>query len=97
MQSIWSAAQLRLPILIVVLRNEEYAILKAFAELEDAPGVPGFDLPDLDIVSIAKGYECDAVRVTDLDAIETIVAAAWTKDVPTVLEVPIAPQVPPLL
>jgi benzoylformate decarboxylase len=81
----------------VVLRNEEYAILKAFAELERAPGVPGLDLPDLDIVSIARGYGCDAVRVSDLDALEETVAAAWTKDVPTVLEVPISPQVPALL
>ena len=96
-QSIWSAAQLRLPILIVVLRNEEYAILKAFAELEQAPGVPGLDLPDLDIVSIAKGYGCDAARVTDLDALEKTVVAAWTKDVPTVLEIPISSEVPSLL
>jgi benzoylformate decarboxylase len=96
-QSIWSAAQLRLPIVIVVLRNEEYAILKAFAELEQAPGVPGLDLPDLDIVSIAKGYGCDAVRVSDLATIEKTLAKAWTKDVPTVLEVPISPDVPPLL
>jgi benzoylformate decarboxylase len=96
-QSIWSAVQLRLPMLIVVMRNEEYAILKAFAELEHAPGVPGLDLPGLDIVSIAKGYGCDAIRVSDLDAIERTVAAAWTKDAPTVLEVQISPQVPPLL
>jgi benzoylformate decarboxylase len=96
-QSIWSAAQLRLPIVIVVLRNEEYAILKAFAELEQAPGVPGLDLPGLDIVSIAKGYGCDAVRVSDLGTIEKTVAKAWTKDVPTVLEVLISPDVPPLL
>ena len=74
-----------------------YAILKSFAELQHSPGVPGLDLPDLDIVSIAKGYGCDAVRVSDLDAIEKNVAAAWTKDVPTVLEVGISPQVPPLL
>jgi benzoylformate decarboxylase len=96
-QSIWSAAQLRLPLLIVVLRNEEYAILKAFAELEQAPGVPGLELPDLDIVSIAKGFGCDAIRVGDLDAIKKTVAEAWTKDVPTVVEVPISPQIPPLL
>jgi benzoylformate decarboxylase len=96
-QSIWSAAQLRLPILIVVLRNEEYAILKSFAELQHTSGVPGLDLPDLDIVSIAKGYGCDAVRLSDLDAIEQTVAAAWMKDVPTVLEVPISRYVPPLL
>ena len=96
-QSIWTAARLRLPILIVVMQNQEYAILKSFAVLEQAPGVPGLDVPGLDIVSIARGYGCDAARVTDLDAFKQAAAAAWTKQVPTVLEIPISPQVPPLL
>ena len=38
-QSIRSAAQLHLPVVIVVLRNEEYGILKSFAVLEQTPGV----------------------------------------------------------
>ena len=54
-QSIWTAARLRLPMLIVVVQNSEYAILKSFAKLEQAPGVPGLDIPGLDIVSIARG------------------------------------------
>ncbi|MBV8055677.1 MAG: benzoylformate decarboxylase, partial [Deltaproteobacteria bacterium] len=65
-QAIWNAAQLNLPLLIVVLRNEEYCILKSFALLEQTPGVPGLDLPGLDIVSIARGYGCEAARVDDL-------------------------------
>ena len=96
-QSIWTAARLRLPILIMVMQNNEYAILKSFAILEHAPGLPGLDLPGVDIVSIARGYGCDAARVADLDALKQAVAAAWTKQVPTVLEIPISPQVPPLL
>jgi len=96
-QSIWSAAQLRLPILLVVVRNGDYAILKSFAELERTPGVPGLDLPGLDAVSIAKGYGCDAARVTNLDALERAAVGAWSKDVPTVLDVPIVPEVPPLV
>jgi benzoylformate decarboxylase len=97
LQSIWNAVQLHLPILIVVLRNEEYAILKSFAVLEQTPGVPGLDIPGLDFVSIAKGYGCNAVRLDDLDAIKQAAAMAWTKDVPTVLEIPISPQIPPLI
>jgi benzoylformate decarboxylase len=97
LQSIWTAAQLHLAILIVVLRNEEYCILKSFAVLEDAPGVPGFDLPDIDIVSLAKGYGCDAARLENLDAIKKAATEAWTKSKPTLLEIPISPQVPPLL
>ncbi len=96
-QSIWSAAQLQLPMLIVVMRNEEYCILKSFAVLEQTPGVPGFDIPGIDIVSLAKGYGCDAARLDDLDTIKTTAAQAWTKNKPTVLEIPISPQVPPLI
>jgi benzoylformate decarboxylase len=97
LQSIWSAVQLHLPMLIVILRNEEYAILKSFAVLERTPGVPGLDIPGLDFVSIAKGYGCDAARLDDLDAIKQAAPAAWAKDVPTVLEIPISPQIPPLI
>ena len=96
-QSLWTAAQHHLPILFIVLRNSEYAILKSFAMLEETPDVPGLDLPGLDIVAIAKGFGCDAVRLDDLDAIKSAAAKAWTKSVPTVLEIPISPQVPPLI
>lgn len=96
-QAMWNAAQLRLPLLIVILRNEEYAILKSFAILERTPGVPGLDLPGMDFVSIAKGYGCDGVRVTDIGAIKDEVAKAWTKEVPTVMEIPISRSFGPLI
>ena len=96
-QAIWSAAQLKLPLLIVVLRNGEYCILKSFAKLEQTPGVPGLDLPGLDIVSLARGYGCEAARVGDIPAIKKAASEAWTKDRPTVLEIPISAEVPPLI
>jgi benzoylformate decarboxylase len=97
LQSLWTATQLKLPVLIVVLNNHEYCILKSFALLEEAPGVPGLDLPGIDIVSLAKGYGCDAVRLDNLEAIKKAATEAWTKSKPTVLEVPISPQVPRLI
>lgn len=81
-QAMWNAAQLRLPLLIVIIRNEEYAILKSFARLEQTPDVPSLDLPGMDFVSTAKGYGCDAVRVSDLDAIKAEAAKAWGRAVP---------------
>lgn len=56
-QSLWTAAQHRLPVVYVVMRNGEYSILKSFAEPEKTPGVPG-----LDIASIATGFGCRAVN-----------------------------------
>jgi benzoylformate decarboxylase len=96
-QSIWTAAQHHLPILFIVLRNAEYCILKSFAVLEETPGVPGLDIPGIDIVSLAKGYGCDAARLDDLGAIKRAGTEAWTKSKPTVLEIQISPQVPPLI
>jgi hypothetical protein len=40
-----------LPILIVVSRKDECCILNSFAALKDTPGIPGLDIPGLDIVS----------------------------------------------
>ena len=96
-QSLWTAAQLRLPILIVVPSNSEYAILKSFAVFSDTPGVPGLDVPGLDTVSVARGYGCDAVRLDNLEEIKKAALEAWTKSKPTLLEIPISPQIPPLL
>ena len=97
LQSIWTAAQLNLPVLFIVLRNGEYAILKAFAEVEDSPGVPGLNIPGIDIVRLAQGYGCHAVRTDTLDVLQSEAAAAAERKVPTVLEIPIAATVPPLL
>jgi thiamine pyrophosphate-dependent acetolactate synthase large subunit-like protein len=49
-QALWTAAQHRLPIVYVVMRNDEYSILKSFAVLEDTLGFrawacPGSALP----------------------------------------------------
>jgi benzoylformate decarboxylase len=96
-QSIWNAAQLQLPMLIAVMRNDEYAILKSFAVLEQTPGVPGLNIPGIDIVSLARGYGCDAARVEDIDALKRAATDAWRKQKPTVLEIPISAQVPPLI
>jgi thiamine pyrophosphate-dependent acetolactate synthase large subunit-like protein len=51
-------AQHKLPIVYVIMRNGEYSVLKAFARLEETPGVPGLDLPGLDIASLARGFGC---------------------------------------
>ncbi|WP_329045907.1 benzoylformate decarboxylase [Amycolatopsis sp. NBC_01488] len=91
-QAIWTAAQHKLPIVFVVLRNGEYSILKSFAELEGAPGVPGMDLPDLDIASLATGLGCRAVHADTPDDIRTQFKLATEADGPTVIVVRTQPQ-----
>ncbi len=96
-QGLWTAAQHGLPVLFVIPRNGQYAILKSFAALENTPGVPGLDLPGLDIVSLAKGYGCEAVRAETAEDVRKACAQALARPGPTVLEVPISPVIPPLI
>jgi benzoylformate decarboxylase len=96
-QGLWNAAQLGLPILFVVLRNREYAILKSFAEMEETPEVPGLDLPGLDCVRLAEGYGCAAGRVDDPAALADALRDGLGRRTPYLLEVLIDPEVPPLL
>lgn len=96
-QSLWTAAQNKLPIVFIVLRNGEYGILKSFAVLEETPGVPGLDIPGLDIVRLAEGYGCAAERIVDLDALKARVTQGFAGDGPVVIEVPIDPSIPPLI
>ncbi|MET7784842.1 thiamine pyrophosphate-dependent enzyme [Streptomyces sp. NPDC005388] len=90
-QDIWTAAQHRLPVIYVVLRNQECSILKSFAELERASGVAGLDLPGPDIAYLARGFGCNAVDVKDAEDLEREFVAALRADMLTVIVVPTAP------
>jgi benzoylformate decarboxylase len=91
-QAIWTAAQHRLPVVFVVMRNGEYSILKSFAVLEKTPGVPGLDLPGLDIASLAAGFGCRAVNVDSTEKLAQEFNNALDADGPTVIVVPTEPQ-----
>jgi len=97
LQALWTAAQNDLPIVFIVLRNGQYGILKSFAVLEETPGVPGLDIPGLDIVSLARGYGCEAERISDLEELKRRVTAGLAGTRPCVFEVPITAEVPPLI
>ncbi|MEQ4674547.1 benzoylformate decarboxylase [Providencia vermicola] len=96
-QGLWSAAQQNLPIVFIIPKNNEYAILKSFAVLEETPGVPGLDIPNLDIVALGKGYGCAAVRAETVDDVKKACEEAFKRNGPTVIEVPILPSIPPLI
>ncbi|WP_351225831.1 benzoylformate decarboxylase [Streptomyces sp. NPDC002133] len=91
-QGLWTGAQHNLPIVYVVMRNHEYSILKSFAELEETPGVPGLDLPDMDIAAVGRGFGCRTVDVTTTDELEKEFTAAVESARPTVIVVTTEPQ-----
>ena len=96
-QTFWSAAQQKVPVLIIVVRNGAYNILKSFSEYLVAPDVPGFDLPDIDCVLLAKGYGCDGERIIYPNLLEKALQRGLASTKPYVLEVEVDPTVPKLL
>ncbi len=54
--ALWSAAAYKVPVTFLVLRNQEYMILKWFASFEQVEGAPGLELPGLDTAAVARAY-----------------------------------------
>ena len=92
MQALWTAAQHKLPIVYVAMRNGEYSILKSFAVLEDTPGVPGLDLPGLGIADVARGFGCRAADVETAEELEQEFKAALGAGRTTVIVVRTQPR-----
>jgi benzoylformate decarboxylase len=90
-QAIWTAARYDVPVVFIVLDNAQYGILKAFAAFQRTPGVPGLDLPGLDIATVARGLGAEAHRITaasDLaEAYQTAFQTAESQRCPVLLDV----------
>jgi benzoylformate decarboxylase len=92
-QSLWNAAQARLPMTFVILKNRRYAALQDFApQFGFAPGarVEGSELPGLDFVALAAGQGVAGRRVDDPAQLHEALRRALRSDGPALLEVEIA-------
>ncbi|HEX3831546.1 MAG TPA: benzoylformate decarboxylase [Solirubrobacteraceae bacterium] len=90
--ALWSAVAYKVPVTFLVLRNDEYAILKWFALLERVSGAPGLDLPALDVAGVARAYGMQAHEVTGADELtESMREAIAAGDGPRLVQVPVAP------
>jgi benzoylformate decarboxylase len=96
-QSIYTAVQHKVKLIYLVPRNEEYAILKEFAILEETPNVPALDLPGLNAQAIAVAYGCPAFRVESLAELQERFKEALGIDGPVLIEFPIDPHLRPLV
>lgn len=92
-QALWSAAQLKLPITFLILKNRRYAALQDFASIfgfEPGESVEGTELPDIDFVSLAQGQGCAAVRVEHTGDFHETLLSALHSPVPTLVEIEVA-------
>jgi benzoylformate decarboxylase len=90
--ALWTAVAYQAPITFLVMRNDEYGILKWFATLEQVAGAPGLELPALDTAAVARGY---GVPTTDADSREELTAALRdaiaAQDGPRLVQTRVAP------
>jgi benzoylformate decarboxylase len=62
-QALWTAAQRKLPLTVVIINNGGYGAMRSFSQVMQVRNIPGLDMPGIDFVKIAEGMGCDAVRV----------------------------------
>jgi benzoylformate decarboxylase len=86
--ALWTAAHYQIPVTIVVASNAEYGVVKQFGVWEKTPGVPGLDLPALDVVATAVSYGVDAHEAHSIDeVIELVRAGIADRQGPTLINV----------
>jgi benzoylformate decarboxylase len=88
--ALWSAVAYKVPVTFLVLRNQEYMILKWFAEFEQVTGAPGLDLPALDVAAVAAGYGVPSHEVEGREALTEALRGAIAADGPRLVQVPVA-------
>jgi benzoylformate decarboxylase len=93
-QALWTAAQRKLPLTVVVLNNAGYGAMRSFSQVMQVRNVPGLDLPDIDFVKIAQGLGCDAVRVTKSSELAPALKRGLAQDGTSLIEVTVDTVVP---
>jgi benzoylformate decarboxylase len=86
-QALWSAAQLGVPLTIVVVHNARYRALDQFAEHFRITKPVGTALPGLDFVALATGQGVPGHRVDRAADLEPALAEALRSPGPVVLDV----------
>jgi benzoylformate decarboxylase len=86
-QALWNAAQLNLPITVVIVNNGRYEALRHFAQRFGLGEPVGIQLPGIDFVQLAQALGCKAVRVTRAADLHGALRHALSATVPTLVEV----------
>jgi benzoylformate decarboxylase len=93
-QALWTAAQRKLPLTVVVINNGGYGAMRSFSQVMQVRNVPGLDLPGIDFVRIAEGLGCDAIRVTKASELAPALTRGLAHDGVSLIEVTVDSAVP---
>ena len=93
-QALWTAAQRKLPLTVVVINNSGYGAMRSFSQVMQVRNVPGLELPGIDFVKLAEGMGCDAVRVAKASELAAALKRGLSHDGVSLIEVMVDSAVP---
>ncbi|MFZ2528655.1 MAG: benzoylformate decarboxylase [Rhodococcus sp. (in: high G+C Gram-positive bacteria)] len=85
--ALWTAAQYRIPVVFIILKNGTYGALRGFSQILGTGETPGLDVPGIDFVEIATGYGVAATAVATAEDFTTAFKDALTATEPHLIEV----------
>jgi benzoylformate decarboxylase len=86
-QALWSAADLKLPLTIVIVNNGGYAALSEFSSHFNITQLVGTKLPGIDFVKLAESMGCQAARAERPEQLASALKVALASPVPYLLDV----------
>jgi benzoylformate decarboxylase len=93
-QALWTAAQRKLPLTVVVINNAGYGAMRSFSQVMQVRNVPGLDLPGIDFARIAQGLGCEAVRVSKASELAPALSRGLAHGGTSLIEVVVDSAVP---
>jgi len=93
-QALWTAAQRKLPLTIVVINNQGYGAMRSFSQVMQVRNVPGIELPGIDFVKLAESMGCHAVRVTKSSEVAGALKQGLSHEGTSLVEVMVDSAVP---
>jgi benzoylformate decarboxylase len=91
-QALWSAAELKLPMTIVIVNNSGYAALDQFAGHFGVDKPVGTRVAGIDYVALAKAQGCDGVLIERSADLPGALRKAFESQTPIVVEARVAPE-----
>ncbi|RJF70562.1 benzoylformate decarboxylase [Rhodopseudomonas palustris] len=93
-QALWTAAQRKLPLTVIILNNAGYGAMRSFSQVMQVRNVPGLELPNIDFVQLAQSMGCAAERVSRCEDLSAALSRALSHDGVFVLEAMLDSAVP---
>ncbi|GAA2140959.1 benzoylformate decarboxylase [Actinomadura napierensis] len=89
-QALWTAAQRRLPMTVIVLDNGGYGAIRGLGRRIGLDSIPGADISGIDFVTLARGLGCPGRAVADAADVDAALEEALTHDGPFIVSVRVA-------